>query len=693
MADKKIPDREEQLDFFQSRHDQIHFVYDQEEPEKAVPTEEPEYDTGDEADGRVRHIGKGRTAGICAGVAGVLVLVAGSFLLGRLQGQQENTAVSTEETDDPQNDALPLLAAGYDTLADWLCEQLADRGSVTLFHGNGEYLLDEIIVGDFDGDGLFPEAVRLHIGPDEQGEMTDSVNVTFWEINGSNTIQEKTISQAFIELPDGETEAEADTAAAASTYARGDQDTCRTFIDTFILNQRNAYSGLELILCGEQYYNGSGSPYSFLVHYEDGTAVNLYGAKGTPRAECRTDAGGEEKLYYDHNGIYQFFGPFSFQTELTAVYSYSCEAGMDIAWADTVHSYQMLEGAEYYLKRPVLAWADNPFYDDESMIVLTGTTVKFVSAASACYIVETDTGMRGFVEITSGVGNKGFSCVTLQNLPFREVFSTEPLTEEETTEDLYAYTAPGEIISEPGMYEMNRPYLADLDGDGLFEWIYAQSTENAGHTITVNAPKEVDEADWGEADDNTALILIRLPENPLQLYLGVMTYDKTKRYEMLDGSTVMQGSTVLYQYDEINNLSYAAMYDIPVFDPETGENIIADGSYWTKGWQEDFEVWEYVSPDEDADGKQYTEENRYEEFLLTEPVICSFRGEMILYTDLNGKTEAGPVTSDALELQKIIVDHTKDQVYGFLYSYKYGIEGYTAPIEKGNLYNALFGWG
>lgn len=680
---QKIPEEEEQLEFSWSRHDQIDFTYDQE-----APVETPQQEDGNDTEGghadEPRNINRKWSAGMFVGVICALALAVGSFFLGKLQGQSGGIIVSTEDVGDTENHVQAPMTGDYDMLAEWLCKQLSDKGNVIWFDGNGEYHFDEIIVGDFDADGLFPEAMRLHIGPNEQGEMTDSVNVTFWTFDGNNTLQENTITQAFTELEMWQTEYEG---IQDLNGVDGQTYVCRTFIDTFILNQRNPYSGVDIILSGEQYWEGVRSPYSFLVHYENGIAAKLYAVKGVPEAEYRTNALFSDQLYYDHNGIYKFYAPYERQTELTAVYEYSLETGIN----QNRYNYMALEGAQYYLKRPVLAKKSYAGYD-EKLTPLTGTIAKFTAAIEDYYLIETDTGMMGYVQITSKEGNTGFSGVCFQALPFEEVFSTEPPTAEKMTTDLYEYIMEGEKISEPGIYELDQPYLIDLDGNGLFEQVCVNTTTWGEYTITINQSGDAASRGTMQGDTgNNVMVLINHPENLSQLYVGVMSYDETKQYEMPDGSTVMEGYTILYQYDEENNLFYADSYSFPVFDPGTGENVIADGDYWFRSDREGVEVWEHVCPKKNgsAFGNQYTEENRYEEFYLTKPMLCSFEGEKVLYTDLTGQTEEATVTSEELYLQKIIIDYVENWAYGYLYCEMTGAKGYTESMGHYEIYNAL----
>jgi hypothetical protein len=425
---------DDQLEYAASGHEQVEFTYESEPP--AYEAETPDISEKDFEEAPAR--GKGFIAAVAAVVC-ALALFAGGFLSGRLQRGHEEAATNTEGAQEDGEKVQAPAGQTYAELEDWLCEQLSAKGSVTRFQGNDEYHLDEIIVGDFDGDGLFPEALRLHLGPDAQGQMTDSINVTFWSIGVDKMVEEQTISQPFVELAE-------DLDAATSVQTQLEEgDVCRTFIDTFIINQRSVLNGLDLILTGEQYLNGTGGVYSFLVHYESGTAVIAYGARGVPQPEYRMDDSGNQTLHYDHQGIYQFYGPYPNQTELSAVYTCDCSVSSLVDEQD-YERYIQIESPEYYLKRPVLAYDEVEYYGTKvfygEQISLTGDRAKIVAVyrdynGNSCYVVETDTGMRGFVDITTKNSGAGFARVTLQDLPFGEVFSTEPLTEEEKNDDLY----------------------------------------------------------------------------------------------------------------------------------------------------------------------------------------------------------------------------------------------------------------
>lgn len=688
---KEVPDEHEQLEFSWSRHDQLEFTYDDPDEPDETQTSENKTESSDGQSTTPKKEKNGRTAWIIAGVICALALAAVSFFAGKMTGEHETGKARTESTqdaDDADQNAQPPAEGGYDALAVWLAGQLADKGEVRLFEGNGEYSFDQIIVGDFDGDGMFPEAVRLHIGPNEQGEMTDGVNITFWEIDGSGALQEKTVSQAFTQLAEWETMyggIRDDLTGGDDDLTGGDGEACvcRTFVNTFVLNQRNAYSGLDIILSGDQYFDEKRSPYSLLMHYENGIAVNLYAVKGTPQTEYRTDAASEKTLCYDHNGVYRFYAPYPEQTELTAIYEYSCESSMTGSNHYVWYEYTQLEGVEYYMKRPVLA--KSSYYDDEdALTTLTGTVARFIGANGDNYLIQTDTGMMGFVQITSMEGNVGFSGVTLQNLPFREVFCEEPPENREKTTDLYEYILSGTGVEDAGIYEISgerMEFLADLDGNGLLEWVCIAATPTGAYKLMINSEDEPIAlmSDPYRQYEKNMIVFARLADDPARLGVGMMSYDETTRCEMPDGSTAMYGITELYSYDEVRGAVWEEMYDIPVFDPQTGENLIEDGDYWQKGMRCSVEVWEHITPKKDQND---TEENRCEEFPVIGNIRCGFSEEITLYTDITGQTEAGTFTSDGLYLEKIVEDHVDGGFYGYLYCNETGTGGYTTRMGE-----------
>lgn len=321
---------------------------------------------------------------------------------------------------------------------------------------NGRYMSSQYLILELNKDELYPEAVALIW--DDAGQHYEIITYLFEKDDaGNQIISEYEYALDRVQIEQGQ-------------------------IGTIIVNHNAKDGCVDMFL--EKHAN-DGKIYSIFMRYQQNSWACLGELEGSIEQQNIT-AGDEAQPVYDVEGRYlvvrtfdEFLGGEAGQYWVAeddgAIHSDYQISYNQIYW-------DLLNAPEWYMKRPVLVYGDTaPMLDETELYLLQGTKLKIVGVLiyddASYYKVKTDTEKTGYILLKPI--EKGTNCqVSLQSLPFDEVFSEKPLSDSDISGDAFTSFLP--VISAPFQQTIlpNEQYdgWTDLNGDGAYEKIHIEST-------------------------------------------------------------------------------------------------------------------------------------------------------------------------------------------------------------------------
>jgi hypothetical protein len=538
-----------------------------------------------------------------------------------LEDRETSAAPETAETTEGE----AAVKADYWKQMETYIRILYPEAAVSRITSNGQYAASDYLMIDMDEDGIYPETAALVWNEEKQDYELDTY---YYDRKNDNNICKKVYDFRDLKAAQGE--------IRMVTVNYNSTDGCTDVI----LDKRTE----------------DGTDYSIFLRYQKNNWECFGEVSGS--LELQQVMGNEEvQSVYDVEGRYLISNPYSGISGARASQYWTVKD--DTLWSDYQISYNqsywdLLYTSEWYMRRPVLAYDENAFSPDETNFkLLQGASLKidgvYMCDGEAYYHAVTDTGEKGFILLNHI--EKGTSCqVLLQSLPFEEVFSETALSDEEMRADAFepylpVIDAPFETVLQPGeQYEA----WTDLNGDGVYEKIKAESKQQQGQMVVKMYVNDADILYTTTSDQNVKLIIMDFDPSDQWMELGY-GLEMKKQFEMFryDGVSArsLGLSEAIYfngtpQWEELTLDEAGRTAQLPVYGSINGKDI------------------RYALSVDVKTGD--ITENDETEYSLDTPVRCTVYDDTVLYKTMD---QQGPVVVNPdtpLQLISIIACSTED---------------------------------